>query len=46
MSINFNHQLGTYVAQDSVGQVVGIYSPQEHGDIAGFRNAMARLNDE
>ncbi|QWF18727.1 hypothetical protein [Lysobacter capsici] len=45
MSINFNHQLGTYVAQDSVGQVVGIYSPQEYGDIAGFRNAMARLND-
>jgi len=42
MSINFNHRLGTYVAQDTIGQVVAIYSPEDHGTLAEFRNRMAQ----
>lgn len=41
MSIAYNARLGTYVAQDSIGQVVAIYNPNTHGSVDEFRNAMA-----
>lgn len=42
MSINYNALLGTYVAQDTIGQVIDIYQPAKHGTLEEFRNAMAR----
>jgi hypothetical protein len=42
MSINYSHRLSTYVAQDSIGQVVAIYDPGIHGSVDEFRNAMSR----
>lgn len=40
MSINYNHTLGTYVAQDTCGVVQAIYDPAIHGTVDEFRNAM------
>jgi hypothetical protein len=43
MSINFNLNLDTYVAQDAFGLVVAIYDRNKHGSLAEFRNAVAAL---
>ncbi len=40
MSINFNTTLNTYVAQDTIGQVLGIYDPAVHGTVEEFKHAM------
>jgi len=42
MSINFNARLGTYVAQDNIGQVVAVYDPKVHGTVEEFRNSIGR----
>lgn len=44
MSINYNAQLNTYVAQDTIGQVLGIYDPAVHGTVEEFRHAMTEAN--
>lgn len=44
MSINYNTALGTYVAQNARGEVLGIYDPAKYGTVEGFKSAMARAN--
>ncbi len=40
MSINYQHALNTYVAQDAYGVVLGIYDPAKHGTVEEFKHAM------
>lgn len=44
MSINYQHALNTYVAQDHFGVVLGIYNPAEHGTVEEFKHCMTELH--